>query len=89
MSQLTVRELIDLLKEVNQDAVVDTEGCDCFGDAFGVVPYKYLNHVLLTREDGVFKEELSLYDGERNPLNAKNCIFAPECRCNGEPNGSS
>lgn len=34
---LTVRELIALLGAVeNQDAKVETEGCDCYGDAADV-----------------------------------------------------
>lgn len=36
MRQLTVRELIELLKSAPQDLPVKVEGCDCFQEAGGV-----------------------------------------------------
>lgn len=34
--QLTVKELKHLLDEMDEDLIVITEGCDCFGVANGV-----------------------------------------------------
>ena len=34
--QLTVAELIARLRRLPQEAMVDTEGCDCVGAAMGV-----------------------------------------------------
>lgn len=34
--QLTVKELIALLRKTDGDALVRVEGCDCMGDACGV-----------------------------------------------------
>lgn len=36
MSRLTVKELIERLQRMPQEAEVYTEGCDCFGDAVDV-----------------------------------------------------
>jgi hypothetical protein len=36
--QLTVRELIEKLNECNPSALVELEGCDCYGDAIDVEP---------------------------------------------------
>lgn len=33
---LTVKELIKLLQQINQDLIVQTEGCDCDSDAIGI-----------------------------------------------------
>ena len=33
--QLTVAELIEILKALPQDALVEVEGCDCHGDCKG------------------------------------------------------
>lgn len=47
--QLTVKELIELLKEQPQDALVWHEGCDCYGAADGVNYDEKDNTVLITR----------------------------------------
>jgi len=49
--QLTVKELIELLQKMPQDALVWHEGCDCFGKADGVVYRESRNSVLITRLD--------------------------------------
>jgi len=52
--QLTVGELIELLKTCPADSLVSIEGCDCCGDACGVTPWE--GEVLITRTDGDFNE---------------------------------
>lgn len=47
--QLTVAELMTLLSTCPKDAVVFTEGCDCWGDAFGVEIQNGGTSVLITR----------------------------------------
>ena len=49
--QLTVKELIVLLKQMPQDALVFHEGCDCTGSADNV-EYEASDHsVLITRSN--------------------------------------
>jgi hypothetical protein len=50
MDRLTVKELIKQLQEMPQDAEVYTEGCDCYGDAAGVMQNAD-NSVLITRTE--------------------------------------
>jgi len=45
--QLTVAELIQLLQDMPQGALVHTEGCDCYGEADGV--HEEGDYVLITR----------------------------------------
>ena len=47
--QLTVEELIDILKEMPKDAVVWHEGCDCYGAGNGVEYDEKDNSILITR----------------------------------------
>lgn len=49
--QLTVRQLIELLREQPLDALVWHEGCDCFGAADGVEYDGDDNSILITRCD--------------------------------------
>lgn len=51
MKQLTVAELIELLKAMPQDALVFHEGCDCYGEANGVVFDETDKTVLITRNN--------------------------------------
>jgi hypothetical protein len=47
--QLTVSKLIALLQSMPQDALVWTEGCDCYGAADGVKLSDTDGTVLITR----------------------------------------
>jgi hypothetical protein len=47
--QLTVKELIELLKKCPPDCIVYTEGCDCFGKADGVKYDEGDKDILITR----------------------------------------
>lgn len=46
--QMTVKELIEALQKFNVDLRVNTEGCDCVGQAYAVVEKD--GEVLITRE---------------------------------------
>jgi hypothetical protein len=35
MSQVTVAQLIEILKQMSPDALVQAEGCDCYGECTG------------------------------------------------------
>lgn len=54
-SQITVARLIELLQNavaINQDVasyVVDSEGCDCIGESFGIAINQEDKSVLVTR----------------------------------------
>lgn len=49
MSELTVRELIEALKDVDPDMPIETQGCDCDGHSCGVVIEK--KRVYITRDN--------------------------------------
>ncbi len=49
MRELTVKELLEKLKDVNPDLPIETEGCDCDGDECNVKIE--LNRVYITRDD--------------------------------------
>lgn len=44
---LTVRELIEYLKQCDPDAIVQTEGCDCWGEAGYIEIYE--GYILIAR----------------------------------------
>lgn len=46
---LTVKELMDLLKDLPEDLRVDIEGCDCIGNAIGIDVDVADQSVLITR----------------------------------------
>ena len=48
-NQLTVAELIEKLIEMPKNALVDIEGCDCYGEACSVSCNKKLNTVSIER----------------------------------------
>ena len=48
MKPLTVKELIKALKTMPQNATVQMEGCDCWGEA-GLVSLENENSVLISR----------------------------------------
>jgi len=50
---MTVKELIEKLKECNENAKVVVEGCDCTADATGIYKEVDLNVIYITRENGV------------------------------------
>jgi hypothetical protein len=49
--QLTVAQLIELLKQQPPDAKVWHEGCDCWGMADGIDYYAHDNEILITRSN--------------------------------------
>ena len=55
---LTVKELIGKLLNMPQDALVITEGCDCYGDAVDVITCR--DKVLITREKQIVKVKLPI-----------------------------
>jgi hypothetical protein len=56
MKNITVGQLVELLKSANQDAEVVLEGCDCTGDCVGLSTKAeaYEGQVILRRADGCF-----------------------------------
>ena len=52
--QITAAELRELLEDIPDDALVETEGCDCIGEANGVEYDEESNTVLIRRPDGVY-----------------------------------
>ena len=49
MSELTVKELLEKLKDVNPDLPIETEGCDCDGGECNVIVSG--QRVYITRND--------------------------------------
>jgi len=49
IKHITIKELIELLKPFDENMFVDVEGCDCTGEASGVVLMHDNKTVLITR----------------------------------------
>ena len=64
---MKVHELIKALQEMPQNAEVQTEGCDCYGDTNSVsIMEGFFNTVMIWRSDSDFvlaKESYPKFDG--------------------------